>query len=77
MIAALVRSPLSPRVRAAMRIVPPVVVFCTTTYLAYHWITDSVAGLLLGLVLTRLMARVPWDAILLPRLGGWERPAGL
>jgi membrane-associated phospholipid phosphatase len=77
MIAALVRSPLSPRVRAAMRIVPPVVVFCTTTYLAYHWITDSVAGLLLGLVLTRLMARVPWDAIPLPRLGGWERPAGL
>jgi membrane-associated phospholipid phosphatase len=69
--------PLSPRVRAAIRIVPPVVVFCTTTYLAYHWITDSVAGLFLGLVLTRLMARVPWDDIPLPRLGGLSRRAGL
>ena len=75
MIGALV--PLSPRVRAAIRIVPPVVVFCTTTYLAYHWISDSVAGLLLGLVLTRLLARVPWDDIPLPRLGGYSRRAGL
>ncbi|WP_229715656.1 phosphatase PAP2 family protein [Mangrovihabitans endophyticus] len=63
---------------AALRIVPPVVVFCTTTYLSFHWITDSVAGLLLGLVLTRLMARVPWDSIRLPPVrDGWTRPAEL
>jgi membrane-associated phospholipid phosphatase len=59
---------LSPRTNLALRIVPPVVVFVTTTYLAFHWITDSIAGLFLGLVLTRLMARVPWDTMPLPPL---------
>jgi membrane-associated phospholipid phosphatase len=68
---------LPPRARLALRVLPPAIVFCTTTYLAFHWITDSVAGLLLGLVLTRLMARVRWDDIPLPRLGGWQREAGL
>lgn len=48
------------RVHLAIRVVPPVIVFCTTTYLAFHWLTDSVAGLFLGLILTRLMSRVPW-----------------
>jgi hypothetical protein len=32
---------------------------------------------LLGVVLARLLARVPWDRIPLPALHGWERPAGL
>jgi membrane-associated phospholipid phosphatase len=68
---------LPPRARLALRVLPPAIVFCTTTYLAFHWITDSVAGLFLGLVLTRLMARVRWDDIPLPRLGGWQRQAGL
>ena len=68
---------LSPRARVALRVLPPVIVFCTTTYLAFHWLTDSVAGLFLGLVLTRLMARVRWDDVPLPRLGGWDRGAGL
>jgi membrane-associated phospholipid phosphatase len=72
------RGGLDPRVYAALRVAPPAVVFVTTTYLSFHWITDSIAGLFLGLVLTRLMARVPWDTAPLPRLpGGWERPAGL
>ena len=48
---------LRPRVQTALRVLPPAIVFCTTTYLGFHWITDSVAGLFLGLVLTRLMAR--------------------
>jgi len=68
---------LGPRTRLALRLVPPVIVFCTTTYLAFHWITDSVAGLLLGLVLTRLLARVRWDDLQLPALGGWAGAAGL
>lgn len=69
---------LSRRTLLALRVLPPVIVFGTTTYLSFHWITDSVAGLFLGLVLTRLMARVPWDAVPLPHLrNGWERPAGL
>jgi membrane-associated phospholipid phosphatase len=72
------RPPLTPRAYAALRVLPPAIVFVTTTYLAFHWITDSVAGLLLGLVLTRLLARIRWDAIPLPTLpGGVDRPAGL
>ena len=75
---ALDRPPLSPRAYAALRVLPPAIVFFTTTYLAFHWITDSVAGLLPGLLLTRLLARIPWDAIPLPRLPrGVDRPAGL
>ncbi|GHJ12727.1 hypothetical protein TPA0908_07220 [Micromonospora sp. AKA38] len=58
-----------------VRVVPPTVVFCTTVYLGWHWLTDSVAGLLLGLLLDRLLRRVPWNALPLPaRLGGWARP---
>jgi membrane-associated phospholipid phosphatase len=71
------KPPLAPRLHALIRGLPPAILFGTTTYLAFHWITDSVAGLLLGLVLTRLLARVPWDEVPLPRLRGWERPAGL
>lgn len=68
---------LGPRAVLALRLLPPVIVFCTTTYLAWHWITDSVAGLFLGLVLARLMARVPWETLPLPRRlsGSSDRPA--
>jgi hypothetical protein len=62
----------------AIRVLPPAIVFCTTTYLSFHWITDSVAGLLLGLLLDRLLSRVPWDDLPLPSLpAGSDRPAGL
>jgi len=72
------RPVLSPRAYLALRVLPPAIVFCTTTWLAFHWITDSVAGLLLGLILTRLLARIPWDTIPLPGLPrGIDRPAGL
>ncbi|MDG4815752.1 phosphatase PAP2 family protein [Micromonospora sp. WMMD956] len=66
-----------PRLVTVVRLVPPAVVLCTTTYLGWHWLTDSVAGLLLGLLLDRLLHRVPWDDVPLPRrlLGGWDRPA--
>jgi membrane-associated phospholipid phosphatase len=53
------RKPLSPRATLVLRVVPPAIVFVTTTYLAFHWITDSVAGLLLGFVLGRVLARLP------------------
>jgi len=69
---------LSPRTLLALRVLPPVIVFGTTTYLSFHWITDSIAGLFLGLVLTRIMARVPWGTVRLPSLpDGWDRPAAL
>jgi membrane-associated phospholipid phosphatase len=59
-----------PALYRAIRAVPPAIVFCTTIYLGWHWITDSVAGLLLGLLLGRLLTRVPWDDIPLPALPG-------
>ncbi|MEW2375911.1 phosphatase PAP2 family protein [Micromonospora sp. NPDC047812] len=64
-----------PRLVTVVRVVPPVVVLCTTTYLGWHWLTDSVAGLLLGLLLDRLLHRVPWDDLPLPgALRDWNRP---
>ncbi|MFY1634522.1 phosphatase PAP2 family protein [Solwaraspora sp. WMMB335] len=61
-----------------LRVLPTVIVFCTTVYLGYHWLTDSVAGLLLGLLLLRLLQRVPWDGIPVPALpNGLHRRAGL
>lgn len=50
-------------VRRWVRIAPPAIVFCTTVYLNYHWVTDSVAGLLLGLLLDRILSRVPWPSL--------------
>ncbi|SCG57717.1 phosphatase PAP2 family protein [Micromonospora coxensis] len=66
---------MSPRLVLVVRVVPPLVVLTTTTYLGWHWLTDSVAGLLLGLLLDRLLHRIPWDDVPLPgRLRDWDRP---
>ena len=77
LIAALLRRPLRRGEWVALRVAPVVIVFGTTVYLGYHWVTDSIAGVLLGIVLARLLVRIPWDAIPLPDLRGWSRPAGL
>lgn len=42
----------------------PVIVFGTTVYLSYHWVTDDVAGVLLGLFLARCFWRLPWSRLL-------------
>jgi membrane-associated phospholipid phosphatase len=47
------------RWQVTLRLAPPAILMVTTTYLAYHWVTDSVAGLLLGIVLDRLRRRLP------------------
>lgn len=49
--------------RRWLRIAPPAIVFVTTVVLNFHWVTDSIAGLMLGLVLDRLLKRVPWPAL--------------
>lgn len=41
-----------------MRIAPPVIVFCTTIYLGFHWLTDNVAAVFLGLFITRIVTRI-------------------
>jgi membrane-associated phospholipid phosphatase len=43
-----------------IRWLPPVLVTFTTVYLGYHWLTDTVAGILLGLLLDRELRRVRW-----------------
>jgi membrane-associated phospholipid phosphatase len=47
--------------RRVIRVAPPAILSVTTVYLGYHWLTDTVAGLLLGLFLDRLLRRVPWE----------------
>jgi membrane-associated phospholipid phosphatase len=75
--AALLGRPLTGRESFLIRFLPVVILFCTTVYTGFHWLTDSIAGVLLGLFLTRLIARIPWETLPLPSLKGWNRPAGL
>jgi membrane-associated phospholipid phosphatase len=53
----LLRRPLSPRTRHWVRVAPVLTVCWTVTYLNYHWLTDTVVGVLLGLLLERLLSR--------------------
>jgi membrane-associated phospholipid phosphatase len=57
---------LSPPVRRALQWLPGPLVFVGTTYLGYHWLTDSVGGYLLGLLIARTLIRNPWTNIRLP-----------
>ncbi len=66
LVAALSRRPLTTGETVLIRVVPVVILFVTTVYTGFHWLTDSVAGVLLGLFLARLIDRIPWDAIPLP-----------
>jgi membrane-associated phospholipid phosphatase len=64
LIGLLLRRPLRTRESLAVRVLPVVVLFCTTVYTGFHWLTDSIAGVLLGLVLARLIERVPWERVI-------------
>jgi len=57
LISALLSRPLSRREAFAARVLPVMILFCTTVYTGFHWLTDSIAGVLLGLVLARLISR--------------------
>jgi membrane-associated phospholipid phosphatase len=61
-------------------VVPPVVLCFSTVYLGYHWLSDTVAGVLFGLLLDRLLWRTPWDELPLGRrltATRWAGPADL
>ncbi|MEV8513503.1 phosphatase PAP2 family protein [Dactylosporangium sp. NPDC051484] len=76
-LATLLTDVLSRRLVAAIRYTIPLVLLFTTTYLSFHWITDGLAALMLGLLLDRILRRTPWDAIPLgSRLtrSGWAGP---
>jgi membrane-associated phospholipid phosphatase len=60
-----------------IRVLPALILFVSMCYTGFHWVTDSLAGVLLGLFLIRLMARIPWDTVRLPSLRGWTGPSGL
>lgn len=51
-----------------LRIAPPVILSITTVYLGFHWLSDTIGGLMIGSLLWRLIGRTPWDDI---PLGGW------
>ncbi|NBE80164.1 phosphatase PAP2 family protein [Micromonospora rubida] len=63
-------------VRRLMQWLPGVLVFIGTTYLSYHWLTDSIGGYLLGLLIVRILLRVPWRTIPLPRWLDRPHPPG-
>lgn len=52
--------PVPPWLRALIRVGVPLLVLATTTYLSFHWLTDGIAGLCVGIVLDRLLGRIPW-----------------
>jgi membrane-associated phospholipid phosphatase len=52
--------------RRVLLLVPVPVVFFSTTYLGYHWLTDSVASLFIGVVIMRVVRRIPWATVALP-----------
>jgi membrane-associated phospholipid phosphatase len=78
---ALLLSPwLSAAWRWVIRIAPPVILSITTVYLQYHWLSDTIAGILLGSFLWRLIGRVTWDDVPVPEFvvkRGWAGPVGL
>jgi membrane-associated phospholipid phosphatase len=59
--------------RWGVRLALPALVALTNTYLAFHWLTDTVAGVLAGVLLDRALRRVDWNAVPLPR---WLRERG-
>lgn len=62
--------------RGLVRFGAPLIVLCTTTYLTWHWVTDGIGAIMVGLFLDRLMRRVPWDHIPLGNRP-WTGPAQL
>jgi membrane-associated phospholipid phosphatase len=51
---------LSRRANAWLRLTPPVVVTVAGTYLGYHWLTDMLAGLALGVPLAHAVTGIRW-----------------
>ncbi|WP_433612866.1 phosphatase PAP2 family protein [Dactylosporangium sp. CA-139114] len=73
-LATLLTGVLRPGFVTAIRYVVPLVVLITTTYLSFHWFTDGLGALMLGVLLDRILRRVPWDAVPLGVFKSWSGP---
>ncbi|MDA1358485.1 phosphatase PAP2 family protein [Glycomyces luteolus] len=56
----------NPTARRLFLILPPIIVTFSTTYLGWHWFTDTPAGLFIGIAILRTVQRIPWDTVALP-----------
>ena len=56
----------NPLLRRLFLTLPPVIVIFSTTYLGFHWFTDTPAGLFIGFCIIRTVQRIPWDTVELP-----------
>jgi membrane-associated phospholipid phosphatase len=74
LLAAVLGRALTRRETVLIRVLPVAIVFVTTVYTGFHWLTDSVAALFLGLFLARLLERVPWQSpqLQFPRSWGFR-----
>jgi membrane-associated phospholipid phosphatase len=59
---------LSDRQLLLVRYGAPAIVLFTTTYLSFHWVTDGLGAIMCGLILDRLLRRIPYERIPLGRL---------
>ncbi|WP_100448606.1 phosphatase PAP2 family protein [Glycomyces xiaoerkulensis] len=67
----LVGAAIRPWLRRLMVLVPPVVVTFSTTYLGYHWFSDTPAGIFIGVLILRVIRRTSWGTMELPK---WLEP---
>ncbi|GIG70765.1 phosphatase PAP2 family protein [Phytomonospora endophytica] len=54
------------RYRTLIRLAPPILVTWSMSYLAFHWFSEALAGMALGIVIERVIFRVPWEKLPLP-----------
>jgi membrane-associated phospholipid phosphatase len=53
----------APGLRVAIRVAPVVIVIAASTYLSFHWLTDGLAGLALGLAIDRTLHLIRQHAL--------------
>ena len=64
---------MSRRWRTILYVAPPAVLVVAQLYTTYHWISDVIAGYLIGLVVIRMIQRVPWGTMRLGPLAKYDR----